>query len=171
MLYWAAARLFHTEYRVLGNLIQHVDLEEEGDEARERVREWEGRRDVASGLKAVCRARLMVSPRCYTSSSSLRTDLTLFDSPVSSVFQSALADPKLRLEPEKERALFAVRFKFLRKTASSSHTASDDRFCPTYEEYSKEVLALRELEVSPYPSFAPVLRTSTLASVPFFFFC
>lgn len=60
MIYWAGAKLFRTEEKVLGDLINHVDVEREKG-GKEAVRRWEGRRRQARGLKDLCMGRLMVS--------------------------------------------------------------------------------------------------------------
>lgn len=79
MIFWAGAKLFRTEEKVLGNLIYHVgearerrgagrgggkegEREEEEERREEKVvRKWEGRREGARGLGDLCMARLMVS--------------------------------------------------------------------------------------------------------------
>ncbi|KAL7416135.1 Mak10 subunit, NatC N-terminal acetyltransferase-domain-containing protein [Mrakia frigida] len=123
MIYWAGAKLFRTEERVVGDLIYHAagDLESARvkraggmeTETERVVRKWETRREGAKGLADLCMGRLV----------------------------SSLAEPAM--EAAKEEALFDIRFKFLKKTASSSHEGSDDRFVPTYREFKNEVSALR----------------------------
>lgn len=175
MIYWAGAKLFRTEERVVGDLIYHAagDLESARvkraggmeTETERVVRKWETRREGAKGLADLCMGRLVVSRLEFTAPEEWRrgdkeeegrADLDSFRR-VSGSRQSSLAEPAM--EAAKEEALFDIRFKFLKKTASSSHEGSDDRFVPTYQEFKNEVSALRGIGVSLSSSLFPFLRS------------